>query len=139
MQRFRGGGAMGSDVGAGEAVGPRWVSTLTAAVSKDTCFGRAGSLLCRRSIVISGSGGLGVFVRAGLVKPVSLVRSAVDAMLMLLVMDRRRARPFEMECKGVCEEVCESSSCVLSIALVRLDCSLGRLMFVFKKLAWWRL
>ena len=39
---------------------------------------------------MSGRGGLGVFVRAGLVKPVSLVRSAVDAMLILLAMERRR-------------------------------------------------
>ena len=39
----------------------------------------------------SGIGGLGVLVRAGLVKPVSLVKSAVEAMLILLVMERLRA------------------------------------------------
>jgi hypothetical protein len=45
-------------------------------------------LICESGI--SGKGGLGVFVRAGLVKPVSLVKSAVDATLILLAMERRR-------------------------------------------------
>jgi hypothetical protein len=42
--------------------------------------------------VVLGKGGLGVFVRAGLVKPPSLVSSAVDAdaRLALLIIDRRR-------------------------------------------------
>lgn len=39
-----------------------------------------------------GMGGLGVFVRAGLVNPPSLVSSAVEAKLALLIMDRRRVR-----------------------------------------------
>lgn len=39
-----------------------------------------------------GMGGLGVFVRAGLVKPPSLVSSAVEAKLALLIIDRRRVR-----------------------------------------------
>lgn len=39
-----------------------------------------------------GGGGLGVFVRAGLVNPPSLVSSAVEARLALLIMDRRRVR-----------------------------------------------
>lgn len=43
-----------------------------------------------RFVTVSGMGGLGVLVRAGLVKPVSLVRSAVEAKLTLLAMDRRR-------------------------------------------------
>lgn len=37
----------------------------------------------------AGGGGLGVLVREGLVSP-SLVSSAVDAMLVLLIIDRRR-------------------------------------------------
>lgn len=41
-------------------------------------------------IVLLGRGGLGVFVRAGLVRPPSLVRSAVDARLALLVVDLLR-------------------------------------------------
>ena len=41
----------------------------------------------------TGRGGLGVFVLAGLVRPPSLVSSAVDAMLALLCVDaRERAR-----------------------------------------------
>jgi hypothetical protein len=39
-----------------------------------------------------GMGGLGVFVRAGLVNPPSLVSSAVEAKLALLIIDRRRVR-----------------------------------------------
>lgn len=46
--------------------------------------------------VALGYGGLGVFVRAGLVSPPSLVSSAVDARLALLIIDRRRARSFEI-------------------------------------------
>ena len=42
--------------------------------------------------VVLGRGGLGVFVRAGLVRPPSLVSSAVDARLALLIIDRRRMR-----------------------------------------------
>jgi cobalamin biosynthesis protein CbiD len=41
-------------------------------------------------MAISGRGGLGVFGLEGLVKPVSLVRSAVEAKLMLLTRERRR-------------------------------------------------
>jgi hypothetical protein len=52
---------------------------------------------CSRSAAISGIGGLGVFVRQGLVIPVSLVRSAVEAILTLLVIDRRRWPPNRME------------------------------------------
>lgn len=37
-----------------------------------------------------GIGGLGVLVRAGLVNPPSLVSSAVEARLALLIIDRRR-------------------------------------------------
>lgn len=40
--------------------------------------------------VAFGKGGLGVFVRAGLVKPPSLVSSAVEARLALLIIDLRR-------------------------------------------------
>jgi cobalamin biosynthesis protein CbiD len=41
-------------------------------------------------MVISGRGGLGVLGREGLVKPVSLVRSAVEARLIVLARERRR-------------------------------------------------
>ena len=59
---------------------------------------------------ISGSGGLGVFVREGLVNPVSQVRSAVEAKLTLLVMERRRPRSVGTECVSM---VSSSSSEVL--------------------------
>jgi len=45
---------------------------------------------------VFGKGGLGVFVLAGLVRPPSLVSSAVDAMLALLIIDRRRVRSVVM-------------------------------------------
>jgi hypothetical protein len=70
-----------------------------------------------------------VLVRAGLVKPVSLVKSAVEAMLMLLVIDRRRGRAVAM---ALCE-ICSwrgSSSWAPTIAFVRVDCSLGLRMGV---------
>jgi len=45
----------------------------------------------RQSKAMTGGGGLGVFERAGLVTPdASLIRSTVEAALMLLVMERRR-------------------------------------------------
>lgn len=44
-----------------------------------------------RNMAISGMGGLGVLVREGEVRPVSLVRSAVEATLMLLAMERLRS------------------------------------------------
>lgn len=50
----------------------------------------SGTSAFRRVEIMSGMGGLGVFVRHGLVKPVSLVRSAVEATLTLLAMERRR-------------------------------------------------
>jgi hypothetical protein len=43
------------------------------------------------SMAISGIGGLGVLVRDGLVRPVSLVKSAVEATETLLAMDRLRS------------------------------------------------
>jgi hypothetical protein len=71
-----------------------------------------------------------VLVRAGLVKPVSLVRSAVEATLMLLVMDRRRGRAPEMAgCAWWA-----SSSCPPTMAFVSEDCSLGRRMGAREKL-----
>lgn len=62
-----------------------------------------------------GGGGLGVLVREGLVSP-SLVSSAVDAMLALLIMDLRRARS-GMICKSGFEVGCS----VVFSAIVRRD------------------
>jgi hypothetical protein len=54
--------------------------------------------------VVLGKGGLGVFVRAGLVKPPSLVSSAVDAdaRLALLIIDRRRDNSVVTWISGLC-------------------------------------
>lgn len=51
--------------------------------------------------VVVGYGGLGVVVRAGLVIPPSLVRSAVDAALAILMIDLRRARSVAKRISGL--------------------------------------
>jgi hypothetical protein len=48
-------------------------------------------------MAISGGGGLGVLVREGLVRPVSLVKSAVEATLALLAMERLRSASARIE------------------------------------------
>ena len=52
-----------------------------------------------KEYVVLGGGGLGVLVRAGLVRPPSLVSSAVEARLALLINDRRRDKVV-VTCRG---------------------------------------
>lgn len=132
MHRFRGAGLGGSEVGAGVGCASTW----TAAERSETVLvGGGASPPCRRSDAISGRGGLGVLVRAGLVSPVSLVRSAVEAMLTLDVMERRRGRVVGAG-RGV---AFASSSFCPAIALVSDDCSLGRRIAVLvNRWSFWR-
>jgi hypothetical protein len=65
---------------------------------------------------ILGKGGLGVLVRAGLVSPPSLVSSAVDAILALLIIDLRRDKSV-----AICITGFRSSTSGCSRALVRRD------------------
>ena len=69
-----------------------------------------------QSVRISGGGGLGVLARDGLVRPVSLVKSAVDARLTLLVMERLRSAE-----KLICRLSGAASSSWFSSALVKRD------------------
>ena len=61
-----------------------------------------------RRVSISGRGGLGVSALDGLVNPVSLVRSTVEARLILLVMERLRWRDCMLD---LASETTVSSSC----------------------------